>query len=253
MDRGGTATAGRAATVAVLLAVFSCGETAMDTEDKGYAQAREAMVRLVRTQGVRDKAVLQAMSTVRRHVYIPAPYLRLVNPYGDHPCPIGHHQTISQPFIVAYMTAQIGVRKGEKVLEIGTGSGYQAAVLAELGAQVYTIEIVPELAKHARRVLDAEGYRDVRVKAGDGYKGWPQHAPFDAVIVTCAPEEVPAALVEQLKDDGRMIVPVGVGVQRLVILRKRAGKVVRENDIGVRFVPMVRGEDGATVNPATAE
>ena len=231
------------AMLAGLFTVSSCGDTAMEKREDGQQGARESMVRQIRAYGVRDKAVLAAMHKVRRHAYIPAAYRRFANAYGDHPCPIGHGQTISQPFIVAYMTAQIGVRKGEKVLEIGTGSGYQAAVLAELGATVYSIEIVPELAQHARRVLDAEGYTEVRTRHGDGYKGWPEHAPFDAVIVTCAPEEVPQALVDQLKEGGRMIVPVGSGNQRLIILRKQKGKVIRENDIGVRFVPMVRGKN----------
>lgn len=211
--------------------------------DEGYGRARESMVRQIKAYGVRDEAVLAAMSKVRRHVYIPDGYRRFRNPYGDYPCPIGHDQTISQPFIVAYMTAAVAVRKGEKVLEIGTGSGYQAAVLAEVGAKVYTIEIIKELAEHARRVLAGEGYRNVQVKHGDGYKGWPEHAPFDVVIVTCAPEEVPEELVKQLKDGGRMIVPVGGAYQRLVILRKKKGKVVRENDLSVRFVPMVRGKE----------
>ena len=154
-----------------------------------------------------------------------------------------YQQTISQPYIVAYMTEKLALKPGEKVLEIGTGSGYQAAVLAECGADVYTIEIIPELARHARAALDAEGYGHVRVKAGDGYKGWPEEAPFDAVIVTCAPEEVPAALVEQVKEGGRMILPLGTVFQRLVILRKKDGRVHQENDLPVRFVPMVRGRE----------
>jgi protein-L-isoaspartate(D-aspartate) O-methyltransferase len=190
---------------------------------------------------VQDKRILTAMRKVRRHAFIPAGHLRLSDPYGDHPCPIGHGQTISQPYIVAYMTERMKLQPGEKVLEIGTGSGYQAAVLAELGVKVYSIEILAPLAEHARRVLAAEGYQDVRVLTGDGYKGWPEHAPFDSVIVTCAPENVPERLVEQLRDGGRMIVPVGAGIQRLVILRKHGDKVQREDDLPVRFVPMVHG------------
>ena len=201
---------------------------------------RKAMVDVIRRHGVKDECVLEAMARVRRHVFIPAAYRRR-DAYGDHPCPIGHGQTISQPFIVAYMTQRIEVKPDLRVLEIGTGSGYQAAVLAEMGAEVFSIEIVPELADHARKALAAEGYENVKVKTGDGYKGWPEHAPFDAIIVTCAPEEIPAELVAQLKDGGRMILPVGADIQRLVILEK-TGEVFREiPDLYVRFVPMVKG------------
>jgi len=178
---------------------------------------------------------------VRRHVFIPAAFRDAATAYGDYPRPIGHGQTISQPYIVAYMTACVDVKPGEKVLEIGTGSGYQAAVLAELGAEVYSIEIIPELASHAAATLAGEGYGGVHVLTGDGYKGWPEHAPFDVVIVTCAPDDVPQALVEQLREGGRMIVPVGSAAQRLVMLRKKDGRAAREDGLPVRFVPMVRG------------
>jgi protein-L-isoaspartate(D-aspartate) O-methyltransferase len=206
-----------------------------------WTARREGMVDVLRRYGIKDSRVLAAMVKVRRHVFIPEAYRHLNSAYGDHPSPIGYEQTISQPFIVAYMTEKMAVKEREKVLEIGTGSGYQAAVLAELGAEVYSIEIVPELAKHAREALAAEGYGGVHVLAGDGYKGWPEYAPFDAIIVTCAPDNVPAALLDQLREGGRMIVPVGIGIQRLVVLRKRAGKVEQEDDLAVRFVPMVRG------------
>jgi len=198
-----------------------------------------AMVETLKRYGVRDERILAAMSKVRRHLYIPQSF-RSRNAYADHPLPIGFGQTISQPFIVAYMTEKMGLQPGERVLEIGTGSGYQAAVLAELGVEVFSIEIIPELAEHARKALQSEGYAAVKVLTGDGYKGWPEHAPFDAVIVTCAPAKVPQPLVDQLKEGGRMIVPVGEFIQRLVILRKREGEIHKENDIGVRFVPMVR-------------
>ena len=224
------------------LLCISCAENPASEEGEKVRARREAMVALVRRYGVKNEAVLAAMGKVRRHVFIPRAYRFLTNPYGDHPCSIGHGQTISQPYIVAYMTEQMALQAGEKVLEIGTGSGYQAAILAHLGVDVYSMEIVPDLAEHARRVLKAEGFSKVRVRAGDGYKGWPEEAPFDAIIVTCAPADVPAALLEQLKDGGRMILPVGVGVQRLVILRKRGGKIEEESDIGVRFVPMVHGK-----------
>ena len=200
------------------------------------------MIATLKAYGIKDPEVLRAMETVRRHEYIPVSHRHAADPYGDHPCPIGHGQTISQPYIVAYMTERIAPETGDKVLEIGTGSGYQAAILAELGADVYTIEIIPELADHARKALAEEGYAKVHVRTGDGYKGWPEHAPFDAIIVTCAPDDVPPALVEQLRDGGRMIVPVGEGTQRLVILRKKDGEVEKEEDLAVVFVPMVHGK-----------
>lgn len=204
---------------------------------------REAMVAVLRRYKITDEHVLEAMSKVRRHIYIPEGIHRRVDPYGDHPCPIGHGQTISQPFIVAYMTQRMALEPGNSVLEIGTGSGYQAAILAELGAKVYSIEIIAELADHARKVLAAEGYGQVNLKTGDGYKGWPEHAPFDVIIVTCAPEQIPKALIEQLKDGGRMILPVGVGIQQLIILEKTGDTLKQIPDMHVRFVPMVKGED----------
>lgn len=208
--------------------------------DDDWLSEREAMVKLLRVYGVKNETVLAAMTNVRRHMYIPEGYRFRNDAYGDHPCPIGHGQTISQPYIVAYMTEKIKPKPGEKILEIGTGSGYQAAILTECGAEVYSIEIVPELARHARAVLLAEGYKQAQVLTGDGYKGWPEHSPFDAIIVTCAPEDVPRALVEQLKDNGRMILPVGIGFQRLVMLRKKEDKIIKEDDLPVRFVPMVK-------------
>jgi len=224
------------------LLCISCAENPAGEESEKYKERRERMVAVVRRYGVKDEDVLAAMSKVRRHVFIPRTYRFLSDPYGDHPCSIGHGQTISQPYIVAYMTEQMTLKSGEKVLEVGTGSGYQAAILSEFGVEVYSIEIIADLAEHARKVLKAGGYDNVRVRTGDGYKGWSEHAPYDAIIVTCAPADVPAALVEQLKEGGRMIVPGGVGIQRLVILRKKHGRIEQENDIGVRFVPMVRGK-----------
>lgn len=206
-------------------------------------EQRKEMVTVLKHYKIKDDRVIEAMEKVRRHVYIPADLRDRVDPYGDHPCPIGYGQTISQPFIVAYMTQRIEVKPGMKILEIGTGSGYQAAILAEMGAEVYSIEIVPQLARHAQVVLESEGYGAVHVKCGDGYKGWPEHAPFDAIIVTCAPNEIPEALVSQLQDGGRMILPVGSGIQQLVILEK-TGDTFREiPDMYVRFVPMVKGEE----------
>jgi len=228
-----------------LVAEAAAGDAPMKNDDEiKWETARSEMVRVLRTTyGISDEKILRVMATVRRHRFIPESHRAEGDPYGDHPCSIGFGQTISQPFIVAYMTMLLDVHQGEKVLEIGTGSGYQAAVLAELGARVFSIEIIPELAEHARKVLKEEGYDRVRVLTGDGYKGWPEEAPFDAIIVTCAPEEVPAALVNQLREGGRMILPLGRWSQRLVILRKKDGRIVQTDDISVRFVPMVQGDN----------
>jgi protein-L-isoaspartate(D-aspartate) O-methyltransferase len=229
----------------VAAAVFCLYYTGCAVLPQDWDARRRQMVDHLRAHyGIKDARVLAAMSRVRRHEFIPASYRWRTSPYGDHACPIGHGQTISQPYIVAYMTSRMGLVRGEKVLEVGTGSGYQAAILAEMGVRVYTVEIIPQLAGHARTVLAAEGYDGVKVRTGDGYAGWAEHAPFDAVIVTCAPHEVPRALTRQLREGGRMILPVGPkGDQRLVILRKKDGKIFQESDIRVRFVPMVRGDD----------
>jgi protein-L-isoaspartate(D-aspartate) O-methyltransferase len=197
------------------------------------------MIATLKARGITDAAVLDAMQRVRRHAFIPEAERSSLDPYGDHPCPIGAGQTMSQPYVVAYMTACMQISPGERVLEIGTGSGYQAAILSAMGAHVYSVEAVPALAAHARHVLPAEGFDNVMLLEGDGHKGWPEHAPFDVVMVTCAPESVPELLVGQLKDDGRMIVPVGVSAQRLVMLKRHEGNVERVDDMSVRFVPMV--------------
>ena len=202
------------------------------------------MVEQLRRYGIRDSAVLAAMLKIRRHVFVPASDGTAGGAYGDHPSSIGHRQTISQPYIVAYMTERLQLKRGETVLDVGTGSGYQAAVLAELGMIVHGIERIPALAAHARSVLAAEGYgAAVDVVTGDGYEGCPAHAPFDAILVACAPVELPATLPEQLAEGGRMIVPVGAGGQRLVLLRRKGGRVERTDEIAVRFVPMLAGVD----------
>lgn len=221
--------------VALMLPTFSCAE-----EDTDFARLRERMVkRQIAARDVTDPDVLSAMKQVPRHRFVPPAYRE--SAYNDHPLPIGEGQTISQPYIVAFMTQALDLRPDDRVLEIGTGSGYQAAVLAELVNQVYTIEIVESLGIRARNTLKKLGYDNVHVRIGNGYKGWPQKAPFDAIIVTCAPEEIPEALVDQLKEGGQMIIPVGRvgGVQKLIKCVKRAGRLNTENVMLVRFVPMV--------------
>ena len=194
----------------------------------------------VEARGVRDPLVLAAMRKVPRERFVPE-HLR-GEAYADSPLPIGAGQTISQPYIVAFMIEALALRGGEKVLEIGAGSGYAAAVLAEIAAEVYTIELVPELAATAERTLVELGYRNVHVRAGDGYRGWPERAPFEKIIVTAAPEEVPPALVEQLAVGGTMVVPVGPkdGYQVLRIVTRTPTGVSTERGFGVRFVPMVK-------------
>ena len=191
----------------------------------------------IAARGVRDPRVLAAMREVPRHEFVPLEIRAAA--YEDRPLPIGYRQTISQPYIVAFMTEKLAPKPTDRVLEIGTGSGYQAAVLAKLVAEVFTIEIVEPLAARATADLRRLGFASVHVKAGDGYKGWPEHAPFDVIIVTCAPEHVPQPLIDQLKEGGRMIVPVGEsGAQELYLLEKRAGKIERRAVLPVRFVPM---------------
>jgi protein-L-isoaspartate(D-aspartate) O-methyltransferase len=197
---------------------------------------REQLVQQIEAQGVTDEKVLAAMRKVQRHEFVPKPYRSAA--YEDRPLPIGMEQTISQPFIVAYMTQMLELKGGEKVLEVGTGSGYQAAVLAEIAKEVYTIEILEPLARNAEETLGRLGYKNVFVKAGDGYQGWPEHAPFDAIIVTAAPDHVPQPLVEQLKVDGRMVIPVGEWGQRPILITKDEHGVREERDLPVLFVPM---------------
>lgn len=190
----------------------------------------------LRSRDIRDPRVLEAMRTTPRHLFVPES--QRSDAYGDYPLPIGHAQTISQPYIVAFMTQALDVAPDHKVLEIGTGSGYQAAVLARLVRSVYTIEIVPPLAERARTVLKELGYDNVHVRTGNGYLGWPEEAPFDRIMVTAAPEEVPRALIEQLKIGGRMAIPVGVGSQELRILRRTPQGMETLETLPVRFVPM---------------
>lgn len=200
------------------------------------------MVRYIRSQGVSDSATLGALRAVPRHEFVPERYRDRA--YGDHPLPIGHGQTISQPYIVAYMTEMLNLDPGAQVLEVGTGSGYQAAVLAELGCEVYTIEIFEALAESAWQRLRRLGYDGIDVRHADGHHGWSEAAPFDAIVVTAAAGYIPPALVEQLRPGGRMLIPVGsvYGVQNLILVRKgEDGEVTTRNLLPVRFVPMLEG------------
>ena len=202
-----------------------------------FAIRRHAMVeRQIEARGIKAQAVLAAMRKVPRHRFVRPAAVNLA--YEDHPLQIGSEQTISQPYIVAYMTEAADIDPGDKVLEIGTGSGYQAAILGEIAREVYTIEIIPELAEGARRILTELSYRNVQVKTGNGYLGWPEHAPFDAIIVTAAPDEVPQALVDQLALGGTMVVPVGAVTQDMMIIERTQRGVIERRTIPVRFVPM---------------
>ncbi|MBN2466566.1 MAG: protein-L-isoaspartate(D-aspartate) O-methyltransferase [Deltaproteobacteria bacterium] len=190
-------------------------------------------------RGIRDRRVIEAMEKVPRHLFVPGHYQG--SAYSDGPLPIGEGQTISQPYIVAFMTEALDLKSEDRVLEIGTGSGYQAAVLAEIVKDVYSIEVIPTLARRARKMLARLGYENISIKIGDGYKGWPEAAPFDAVIVTCAPEDIPQPLVDQLKDGGRMVIPVGKAwaVQKLLRAVKSNGRLTTTEEMPVRFVPMI--------------
>jgi protein-L-isoaspartate(D-aspartate) O-methyltransferase len=203
-----------------------------------YFESRQQLVDEIKALGVQDEEVLQAMNDVPRHEFVPTDYLDQA--YDDHPLPIGFGQTISQPYIVAWMTQLLELQPGEKVLEIGTGSGYQAAVLAELNqVEVYTIEIVPQLAESAAKRLQELGYTDIHTKQGDGYYGWEEHAPYDAIIVTAAPDHLPAPLVDQLSENGRIIIPIGPPgwVQSLWKFVIQDGELKGYNLGGVSFVP----------------
>ncbi len=210
--------------------------------EDSYQQLRQAMVRdQIRARGITNSDVLQVMEETPRHLFVPSEVRSMA--YRDHPLPIGHSATISQPYIVALMTEMLQPVKTDRVLEIGTGSGYQAAILSKLVKQVYTIEIVPELATSARETLKQRGYSNVTVREGDGYRGWPEEAPFSRIILTAAPPEIPQALIDQLANRGRLVAPVGTGFnQRLVLLEKGPdGTIRRQTRDAVAFVPMRPG------------
>ncbi|RFT14898.1 MAG: Protein-L-isoaspartate O-methyltransferase [Candidatus Saccharicenans subterraneus] len=208
------------------------------SQDSTYDRERKEMVEYqIRRRGVKDRKVLRAMLKVPRHLFVPEQMKELA--YGDEPLPIGEGQTISQPYIVAYMTEALRLRGRERVLEIGTGSGYQTAILAEIVREVYTVELIPELSARARAVLEKLGYRNIQFRVGDGTLGWPEHAPYEAILVSAAPASVPPALVEQLKPGGRMIIPVGTDFQELVLVTRKETGWDEQRLIGVRFVPLI--------------
>lgn len=220
------------------LAATACRDLAIAQTD-ARAAARSAMVDAqLKARGVRSAAVLDAMRRVPRHLFVPPDIQHLA--YDDTALAIGFGQTISQPYIVGYMTEALDLSRDHTVLEIGTGSGYQAAVLAELAREVYSIEIIPALADRARQNLASAGYRNVNVRTGNGYLGWPEQAPFPRIIVTAAPDEIPSALIDQLASGGTMVLPVGTARQEIRIVRKTTAGVTERTTIPVRFVPMVQ-------------
>lgn len=227
--------------VLILFALLvNCKDKKMYPEsnsNRDFKTLREKMVETqIKARGVKDPRVLSALLKVERHLFVPKEFHS--SAYSDQPLPIGEGQTISQPYIVALMTELLELKGDEKVLEIGTGSGYQAAILAELAKEVYSIEIVESLATSAKKLLQELGYQNIQVKVGDGYLGWPEVAPFDAIIVTCAPDHIPKPLIEQLKEGGRMVVPVGTYSQELKKIVKRSGKIETTDILPVLFVPM---------------
>jgi protein-L-isoaspartate(D-aspartate) O-methyltransferase len=205
------------------------------------AQRKRMVEEQIRSRGVKDRAVLTAMRQVPRHEFVPEE--SRAESYGDFPLPIGYEQTISQPYIVAYMTEALALSKGQKALEVGTGSGYQAAVLAAMGVEVYTIEIVEPLGIRAGELLARLGYENVHTRVGDGYDGWPEAAPFDGIIVTAAPTSIPEPLKQQLREGGRLVIPVGRHMQDLKVMIKRGGALELVETLPVRFVPMTGKAD----------
>jgi len=220
-----------------LVFAFVIGCSAQD-DAKFNGQRMQMVERQIKARGVTDKATLDACMKVPRHRFVLPQYIN--SAYSDSPLPIEEGQTISQPYIVAFMTEALNLKRTDKVLEIGTGSGYQAAILAEICDSVFTIEIFPKLGNKATKIFTELGYKNIFIKIGDGYQGWPEHAPFDAIIVTCSPTSIPKPLKDQLTEGGRMIIPVGQQYsQSLVLLEKRNGKLREEKVLPVRFVPMI--------------
>ena len=223
----------------VLVIFFTCSCKGQSIEDE-YSRQRAIMVeQQLEGRGIQNERVLEAFRIVPRHIFVPLDLRE--NAYNDYPLPIGYGQTISQPYIVAYMTEILSPNKQMRILEIGTGSGYQAAILSLLCKEVYTIEIVDSLARKSEKLFSEQGYSNVKLKTGDGYKGWEEYAPFDAILVTCAPANIPDPLVAQLAEGGRMIIPAGEKYdQKLYLIEKKNGKIRQTATLPVRFVPMVR-------------
>lgn len=220
--------------IALLLTVVTTG---CSSGEPAYERLRERMVReQIMARGITDSLVISSMLEVKRHLFVPLRFK--MNAYVDSPLPIGSNQTISQPYIVALMTSLLNLREGGRVLEIGTGSGYQSAVLANIADSVFSVEILPELAARAKALLDTLGYGNIKIRAGDGYDGWPAKAPFDAIIVTAAAPSIPSKLVKQLRTGGRLVIPVGDFMQHLNVYEKRKEELKLLDSFPVRFVPM---------------
>jgi len=221
---------------------YSCKSSLQNNDEDKFLKARNRMVQeQIRARGIKNKAVLNAMLTVKRHLFVPEKYQNAA--YHDRPLPIEEGQTISQPYIVAYMTEILDLTKTDRILEVGTGSGYQAAVLAEICDSVFSIEIFSLLGNKAEQLLREEGYNNVYIKIGDGYLGWEEKSPFDAIIVTCSPKHIPQPLINQLAEGGKMIIPVGPSNhQKLILMKKTKGKLMRKEVLPVRFVPMINPE-----------
>jgi protein-L-isoaspartate(D-aspartate) O-methyltransferase len=226
--------------IIIFISISFLSFTIIKNDPDKFEKIRQRMVRnQIVAKGIKDQKVIQAMLNVQRHLFVPKNYERMA--YEDRPLSIGEGQTISQPYIVALMTETLDLKKEMKVLEIGTGSGYQAAILAEIVDHVYTIEIIESLGLKAKELLESLAYNNIKIKIGDGYKGWIEHAPFDAIIVTCAPSDIPKPLEEQLKEGGKMIIPLGGSItQELILFEKKNGKLIRKTVAPVRFVPMIK-------------
>lgn len=218
---------------------FALNCSTEQNKDEYYDQRKTMVEHQLKGRGIRNKMVLRAMMKIPRDRFVPEKYKHFS--YSDSPIPIEYNQTISQPYIVAYMTEKLDPQSKQKILEIGTGSGYQAAILSLLYKEVYTIEIIKPLAEKAEKIFKEEGYSNIKVKAGDGYEGWKEYAPYDAIIVTCAPENVPKPLIDQLAEGGKMVIPVGsIYSQVLYLLEKKNGIIRTTSKLPVLFVPMTR-------------